>query len=72
MNGHGMMMVSALQIYELRSLDVRREDGPFRYHADQLWMCKANKLVSQGRQQPGCSSQTYKHAEQYQPSEELH
>jgi hypothetical protein len=23
-----------------------REDGPFSYQADQLWMCKANKFVS--------------------------
>jgi hypothetical protein len=41
-----MMMVSTLQIYGLRTLDMHREDGAFSYHADEFWMCKANKLVS--------------------------
>jgi len=30
----------------IRSLDVHREDGPFSYHANQLWLCKTNKFVS--------------------------
>jgi hypothetical protein len=44
-NEHRMMMVSAVQIYGLRRLDMHIEDGAFNYHAYQTWMYKAIKFI---------------------------